>query len=191
MESKVDLILHPVRIRIIAILFGREMTTHEVAKAMPDVPPATLYRHLRLLVRSSIVSVVAEKRVRGATERVYRVAPAQAAITPEEVRNLDPEDHRRMFMSFIATVIGGFERYLVQGRIDLLADGVTYAQATMFLDDDELRRFGVEVAAVFQRAVALPPRTGRRRRTVSTIVIPEPVEGPGIRPASGKENELA
>jgi len=40
MESKVDLILHPVRIRIIQILFGREMTTEEIATSIPDVPHA-------------------------------------------------------------------------------------------------------------------------------------------------------
>ena len=187
MVSKVDLILHPVRIRIIHILFGREMTTQEIAKSMPDVPPATLYRHLNLLARANVVSVVAENRVRGAIERVYTVSPRQIAITEEDLRHLDRDDHRRMFMSFIASVIGGFERYLGQNRIDLVADGVTYRQATLYLDDDEFRRFAAEVGAVFQRAVALPPRPGRRQRTVSTIVIPEPADPTGSRTIPGEE----
>jgi len=114
MESKVDLILHPVRIRIIQILFGREMTTEEIATSTPDVPHATLYRHLKLLVQGDIIPVVAENRVRGAIERVYAVAPDRAPITEEDLRHLDRDDHLRMFTAYIASVIGGSSLTLVR-----------------------------------------------------------------------------
>lgn len=181
MRSKADLILHPVRLRIIQVLLGREMTTGEIAQRMPDVPHATLYRHLRRLAQGNIVSVVAQSRVRGAIERTYAVALDQTVLTEDEVRRLDREDHMRLFMAFIASVTGSFERYLAQTDLDFVADGASYSQVTLHLDDDELRKLRAESAAMVQRALALGPGPGRRPRTLSSIVIPEPDTGEGRR----------
>lgn len=187
MRSKIDLVIHPQRLRIVAILFGREMTIREIALTMPDLPSATLYRHVNQLARGGVITVVAEKRVRGAVERRYTVAPTRAVISPEELRGLDREEHKRMFMTYIATVVGGFERYLGQERIDLLADGVSYTQATLFLTDEELTRYAAEIGAVMQRAAAEKPRPGRRQRTVSIVVVPDPAaEGVPAAPHRGR-----
>jgi DNA-binding transcriptional ArsR family regulator len=176
MESKAELVLHPVRLRIIQALLGRRLTPREIALLLPDVPPATLYRQLGRLVRGGVVSVVGESRVRGAIERTYAVSLEQAAIGEEEIQSLSRDDHMRLFMAFIAAVVGGFERYLAQDQLDFVKDGVSYSQATLYLDDDELRQFKAESAAVAMRAMALQPRPGRRPRVVSSIVVP----GPGV-----------
>ncbi len=186
MTSKIDLILHPVRMRVIQILFGRKLTTREVAKSIADVPPATLYRHVGLLWRGGIISVVDEKRVRGAIERVYTVARENIAITREDLRPLSRDDHLRMFMAFIASVIGGFERYLDQSGLDLAADGAGYRQATLYLDDRELERLGAALVGPVTRALAQRPGPGRRQFTVSTIVVPESSIGRRKRSASGR-----
>lgn len=42
--TKVDLLLHPVRLRVVQALLGQEMTPQQLVDALGDVPQATLYR---------------------------------------------------------------------------------------------------------------------------------------------------
>lgn len=175
MQSKADVILHPVRLRILQRLVGGTMTAQELAEALPDVPHATLYRHLNRLARADIISVVSEIRVRGATERTYAVKLERAAVSPEDLSKLGPDDHMRLFMAFIASVIDGFQRYLDQSQVDLLRDGVSYTQATLHLSDDELRQLREESAAMTMRFLQLRPGPGRRARILSSIMVPEPL----------------
>ena len=68
-----DLLLHPVRLRIVQAFLGDRGAHHHDAPAaeLPDVPAASLYRHVARLVDAGVLAVVAERRVRGALERTY------------------------------------------------------------------------------------------------------------------------
>ena len=44
-----DLLLHPVRLRIVQALVGSPMTPLHLKEQLGDVPQATLYRHLSQL----------------------------------------------------------------------------------------------------------------------------------------------
>ena len=43
-KTKVDLILHPIRMRILMALSGSQKTSQQLADDLRDVPQATLYR---------------------------------------------------------------------------------------------------------------------------------------------------
>ena len=46
-----ELLLHPVRLRIIGAFLGdRKLTTADLQAELPDVPPTSLYRHLGHLI---------------------------------------------------------------------------------------------------------------------------------------------
>jgi hypothetical protein len=67
-----DLLLHPVRLRIVEAFLGdRALTTLQLREELPDVPAGSLYRHVAKLVDAGVLSVVGERRVRGAVERTY------------------------------------------------------------------------------------------------------------------------
>ena len=70
--ASADLLLHPVRLRIVKAFLGdRALTTGQLAAELDDVPPGSLYRHVALLAKAGVLQVVAERRVRGAVERTY------------------------------------------------------------------------------------------------------------------------
>ena len=70
--ASADLLLHPVRLRIVQAFLGdRALTTSDLAAELADVPAASLYRHVARLVDAGVLAVVAERRVRGALERTY------------------------------------------------------------------------------------------------------------------------
>jgi DNA-binding transcriptional ArsR family regulator len=167
-----DLLLHPVRLRIVQAFLGkRVLTTAELGVELDDVPTASLYRHVGLLAEAGVLTVAEERKVRGAAERYYRLADEATSADPA---GMTAEDHRRAFATFVAALLADFDRY-VDGAgpsPDLAADGVGYRQAGLWLDDEELGDLLAELRAVVAARMALPQREGRRRRILSTVLMP-------------------
>ena len=171
--ASADLLLHPVRLRIVEAFLGdRALTTGQLRAELPQVPPASLYRHVARLVSAGVLAVVAQERVRGALERTYVLRTSAATVPLDELATYGPEEHRRMFMTFVAGLLADFDRYLERGDIDLLRDGVSYRLAGMWLDDAEFTQLLRELAVVLQPRMASPPGPGRRRRILASVLLP-------------------
>jgi hypothetical protein len=171
--TSADLLLHPVRLRIVQAFLGdRALTTSELRAELPDVPGASLYRHVARLVDAGVLSVVSERRVRGAVERTYVLRVAAASITLDEVERMSREDHRQAFMAYVAGLMGDFDRYLSQDDFDPVRDGAGYRMAALWLDDGELAEFLRDLARVVTPRLANAPKPGRRRRILGTVLLP-------------------
>lgn len=171
--TSADLLLHPVRLRIVQAFLGdRALTTTELRAELPDVAPATLYRHVARLVDAGVLAVVAERRVRAVIERTYMLRLSAASITLDEIERMSLDDHRQAFMAFVAGLLADFDRYLARGDIDVLRDGASYRLAGMWLDDAEFVDLARDLVRVLQPRAANPPRTGRRRRILATVLVP-------------------
>ena len=171
--TSADLLLHPVRLRIVQAFLGdRALTTAELRSQLTDVPAASLYRHIARLVDAGVLSVVSERRVRGAMERTYILRVAAAHIGVGELERMSVDDHRQAFTAFVAGLLGDFDRYLARGDIDPLRDGVSYNLAGMWLDDSELRELLRDISRVFEPRLANPPKPGRKRRILGSVLLP-------------------
>lgn len=171
--TSADLLLHPVRLRILQAFLGdRALTTGDLRSELPDVAPASLYRHVARLVDAGVLSVVAERRVRGAVERTYVLRVAAASVNLDELGRMSREDHRQLFMAFVAGLLGDFDRYLRREDIDLLRDGVGFRMAGIWLDDAELAELLRDLTRVFQPRLANAPKAGRRRRILGSVLLP-------------------
>lgn len=171
-RTRAELVLHPVRIRIVQAIAGRRITAQQLQALLPDVPPATLYRQIGALQRGGVLRVAEERRVRGAMERIYTLAEDGARPTPAELAAAGPEAHRRYFSVFVASLLDDFARYLQGGEIDVIRDGVAYRKAVLYLSDEEYARFAEDFQALLAAAQAKQPAPGRRRRFFTRIVVP-------------------
>jgi len=171
--ASADLLLHPVRLRIVQAFLGdRALTTSALAAELADVPAASLYRHVARLVDAGVLAVVAERRVRGALERTYVLRVTAANVGLDEVNKMSAEDHRQAFMAFVAGLLGDFDRYLARHDRDFLRDGVSYRMAALWLDDTEFRELLHDLARVLQPRAANPPGPGRARRILGYVLLP-------------------
>src|SRR6516164_3314973 len=122
--TSVGLLLHPVRLRIVQAFLGdRALTTGDLAAELPDVPAASLYRHVARLVDARVLAVIAERWVRGALERTYVLRVTAAAIGLDEISAMSADDRRQAFMAFVAGLLGDFDRYLARGTSISCATG--------------------------------------------------------------------
>lgn len=173
--ASADLLLHPVRLRIVKAFLGdRALTTSELAKELSDVPPGSLYRHIAKLTRAGVLQVVAERRVRGAVERTYTMRLRAARVQPNEARAMTFDEHAQAFTAYIAGLMADFERYLATEPADPVRDGAGYHVDAMWLTDEEFIDLIREVTAVFSERLANAPGKGRRRRMIYTISLPGP-----------------
>jgi hypothetical protein len=171
--KRADLILHPVRLRIIlAFTGGRRLTPQQVAGALPDVPQATLYRQIERLFLGGVLAIAAERRVRGAVERTYVLAEGGSSVSPEDFAKSSRDDHLGYFTAFAAGLIAQFEQYLERSEIDLVNDGVGYREAVLNLTDEELMEMAGALNAAVGRFIAYEPRPGRKRRMLATVLFP-------------------
>jgi Helix-turn-helix domain len=171
--TSADLLLHPVRLRIVQAFLGdRALTTSQLRAELTDIPPASLYRHVAVLVGAGVLAVVAERRVRGAVERTYVLRTAAASMSLDEVERMTREDHRNAFLAYVAGLLGDLDRYLAREDFDPIRDGAGYRLAGIWLDDAEFADLLRDLARVLQPRLANPPRHGRRRRILGTVLLP-------------------
>jgi DNA-binding transcriptional ArsR family regulator len=169
-----DLLLHPVRMRILQALYDADpLTTAQLRERMPDIAPATMYRHIAALADAGVLEVVSEKRVRGTVERSYRVRPEEAVVDPAARAAMTREDHQRAFTTFAASLMGDFDRYLANEDADPHADGVVYRQAAVWLTDEEFTAMLEEVEKAVVSRMGNARDDSRTRRVVSLVVVPD------------------
>jgi len=171
--ASADLLLHPVRLRIVQALLGdRAMTTTQLRELLPDVSTATLYRQVGVLLDGEVLEVVAEHRVRGASERTYRLRGETTVVGPEEAVTMSREEHRQGFTTFVATLLADFDRYLDRADVDLARDLVGYRQYALHLSDEELLELIRDLGEVLLPRLTLPEGDGRTRRLFTTVLMP-------------------
>ncbi len=171
-----DVVLHPVRMRIVQAFLGdRELTTSDLRAEIPDVASATLYRQVAALAQGGVLDVADEKRVRGAVERTYRLRTGAAYVDADEARQMTVEEHRQVFLTFVVGLLADFDRYLDRGDVDMARDLVGFSKSAMYLTDEEMSDVVDELRAVLNPRIALPPAPGRTRRLLATILLPDAV----------------
>ena len=186
--ASADLLLHPVRLRIVKAFLGdRALTTSQLAGELDDVPAGSLYRHVARLTEAGVLQVVAERRVRGAIERTYTLRLFAAQIQPDEAAAMTLDEHAQAFMAYVAGLLADFDRYLASSPSDPVQDGADYRMAALWLTDAELTDLRRDLVRIFQPRLANAPGEGRRRRMIYNVVLPAPEQGSGGQGAQRAE----
>lgn len=171
--DSVELLVHPVRLRIVhAMSGGQTATTAQLCARMPDVSKASVYRHVDLLATGGILEVVAEQRVRGAVERHYRLRRDRAVIDPETAATATPDDHRAIFTAAMATLLAEFNAYLDTETANPTADLVGYRQHAIWLSPDEVAALIEDLRAVIIPRIRHEPTPARTQYLLSPILFP-------------------
>ena len=147
-----------------SLLESRSCTAGEIAQAAPDLPTATLYRHLKRLVDARLLTVHHPVSGRpGPAERVYAVNRSAMLLPKEELNALSRSAQRRYFATFVTSILGEFERYTDERGYDLAVDGVRFIKTPLQLTGAEHRRFLTEIEGVVARYEAKANAKGRVR----------------------------
>lgn len=159
-----EIVMNPVRQRIFQYFLLHETgTVKEIRKALPDVPSASLYRHIKILTDSSILMVVGENRIRGTVESVYQLN--KDAMATED------ENGNAVQMSLLS-ICASFARYFSSGNADPRKDMLLFTNCTLLLTDEEFSDFLAEINQVAVKYMKKEVVEGSKTRQITLISAP-------------------
>ncbi|TYQ03471.1 UNVERIFIED_ORG: helix-turn-helix protein [Gordonia westfalica J30] len=172
-----EVLLHPVRWRIVRAFFGRELTTTALRELIDDVPVTSLYRHVGVLVDAGVLQIVSRRQVRGAVEKTYRLDPVKQAVGDADAAAMSREDHRDALHMLLARVSGDFDAYLARRESDPAADNVNYNQVALYLTEADMAGLEQGFLELLSPYLTAPPATDDARRyrrmMLTTILMPD------------------
>ena len=159
-----EIVMNPVRQRIFQyFLLHKTGTVKEIRKALPDVPSASLYRHIKILTDSTILMVVGENRIRGTVESVYQLNK-DAMATEDETGNA-------VQMSLLS-ICASFARYFSSGNADPKKDMLLLTNCTLVLTDEEFSSFLSEINEIALKYMKVEPTANSKTRQITFISAP-------------------
>ena len=172
-----EVVMNPARQRIFQYLLLHETgTVKEIRKALPDVPGASLYRHMKLLTESGILTVVGENRIRGTVESVYRLDRDALKVS----------DDGTMVQAALLRISAAFAKYFAHEHGDPVADMLLMTSCTLRLTDAEFADFLAEINDVALRYMQKDAAEGCKLRQITLISAPTGQEG---QPPKNREKE--
>ena len=158
------IVMNPVRQRIFQYLLVHETATvKEIRKALPDVPSASLYRHMKILTENLILMVVGENRIRGTVESIYSLN--KSAL---EVNDADGATVQAALLGICAS----FAKYFSGESPDPKKDMLLMTTCTLTLNDEEFMDFLSEINQVAVKYMDIPVKEDRKTRQITLISAP-------------------
>ena len=172
-RTKADLLLHPVRMRIIqSLLGGRDRSSEEIFELLGDVPRATLYRHLNKLLEAGVITVVKQDYIRGGVLRTFHLDESQTLLGEDEVEGLSVDDMLKYFTTFVSSLLRDFESYVRHQNNTKKGNGMLAVQTPLYLSDQEFHSLSEKLKTIFEENSENVPSEERQLRIVTTFVIP-------------------
>lgn len=161
------IIMNPVRQRIVQYLILHDKATPgEIHKALSDVPQASLYRHIKVLLEAGGIEVLEEKKVRGTIERTYGLVKQPFVEEPGQ------QEIAAMIQTSLMSLMVTFQQYFAREGVDSKKDMLGFSTATLMLSDEEFAELMRRLGGVLSDYVSNEPGPERRPRRFTTISSP-------------------
>lgn len=169
MQNKVDVIINPIRIRIIQhAAHNGPLTVAHLAQALPDISKATLYRHVRVLVENEILQVVGQEKIRGTFEQRYSLNTQKFNPTGQE----SSAELQTLVYSMLAKLAHDFGQYFDSDTATPTEDRLFLATNTLHLDDHQFEQFIDEMFAVVAKYSQAPTSHNGKTRMITLVSSP-------------------
>ncbi|NHA67366.1 ArsR/SmtB family transcription factor [Phycicoccus flavus] len=167
-RDRLRALAHPLRLRILSLLTGADLTAADVARELGTTHANASY-HLRFLENAGEVVVSGEETIRGGRAKRYRHhwRGVEGSAGSARAPGATPGERREAADLFVRAAAGEVQRRYAERVPD---SGGLVTDAELWVDDDTWARARalLEEASALVHDRALPPRTeGARRVGVS------------------------
>lgn len=180
MSNKVDILMHPVRMKICQVLMRNKengLTPLEMVKILKDVPQATLYRHLQTMVDSGIVRVIKEKKVKSVSEKYYAINEEEAKIDRSEWKELSSKEKLDYISYYQLSLITQYQSYLKKlGEQNSQEDSATFSVVELKMDEEQFIQFQNELKELMTKYYHTQSKgneIGVPFRTIAITIVPD------------------
>ncbi|MEH6939847.1 helix-turn-helix domain-containing protein [Bacillus sp. JJ664] len=178
MSNKTEILMHPVRMKICqALMRNKEngLTPLEMIKIIKDVPQATLYRHIQIMVDSDIIRVLREKKVKSVSEKYYVLNEDEARLDEEEWKEASIEEKLNYVSSYQLLLMSQYQNYLNKlEEQNSQEDCATFSVVELKINEEQFLQFQNELNELMTKYYnATSKETDAPVRTIAITIIPE------------------
>jgi len=174
--NKAEILMHPVRIKISqALMRNKEngLTPLEMVKIIQDVPQATLYRHIQMLLDAGVIKIIKEKKVRSVTEKYYALNENAARLKSNDWKTTKMEEKISYISYYQLSLLSQYQNYLSSlENKNNAEDCATFSLLELSIEEDEFENFQRELNDLMLKYYQ---RTNKSvlTRTIAVTIIPD------------------
>ncbi|WP_445492664.1 helix-turn-helix domain-containing protein [Niallia sp. 03133] len=177
MSNKVKILMHPVRMKICQALMSNKesgLTPLGMVKIIKDVPQATLYRHIQIMLDSNIIYVKKEKKVKSVSEKYYALNEKEAILNGEEWKKASNDEKLDFFSYYQLSLMTQYQSYLKKlEEENSKEDSATFSIVDLKLDEDNFVQFQNELNELMKKYYHKSDnKSDSPCRTIAVTIIP-------------------
>ncbi|MBE1555969.1 helix-turn-helix domain-containing protein [Sporosarcina limicola] len=180
MANKAEVLMHPVRMKISQVLMRNKefgLTPLEMVKIIEDVPQATLYRHIQILLEAGIIRISKEKKVRSVSEKYYVLNEEEMKLSSDEWKEYSTKEKLGYISFYQLSLFTQYQNYLTKLETQACTeDKATFSLGDLKLDDNDFEKFQNELKDLLMKYytnTAKIDEADTHYRTVAITIIPE------------------
>ncbi|MDO5294927.1 MAG: helix-turn-helix domain-containing protein [bacterium] len=160
------IIMNPIRQRILQFLMIHTTgTAGEMKVELNDIPPASLYRHIKVLAEAGLIEVVEEKKIRGTMEKTY-------GLKKQPMGEVTEQDVGSIIQTGLFSLMSSFGQYFSKEGNDPVKDMLNFSTSTLMLSDEEYMQFLMKIGEAINGVIKNQPQEGRKPRRFTIISSP-------------------
>ncbi len=166
-------LLNPVRMKVIQVISEKgSATPKEIIEAVPGIPVASLYRHIKKLLEIGVLEIVSETPIRGTVEKTYKVRLEPFKAIEELVSSGDRNAHYDLFYTFAMSMIVDFSRYISTPTYDMVKDRVGFRSYPITMTDERCDDFLKDFSELLIKYLNTSEKSEGRLRKFSFALLP-------------------
>ncbi|MCF7932306.1 MAG: helix-turn-helix domain-containing protein [Acholeplasmataceae bacterium] len=175
-EEFIQAMMHPIRIKIIQELSLKgQATTKDMMSVCDDCAQATLYRHLKALLKHQIIEVIDENIVNGITQKVYAINTSKIEGIASDPQKMSKADFLSLFSQYVMALLADMAAYFEQeDPFENIKNSIGFSSSSIYLSDDELQEMMKELHEIVMKRLNNTPSKDRVMRKISNVVTTMP-----------------
>lgn len=173
-DKLMDCITNPIRCKLLLEIHSQgKATAKQLSDTYSDIPPATLYRHLKKMLSDGILKVVEETQIRGTVEKTYALALNVSNEMETILEKNSGELYMQYFMQYMIGFAKQFQKYCQSPNINIKEDMTGFSLSPLYLSDEELTSLVTDISRIISAVKDNKPNHERKLRTIGIIISPE------------------
>lgn len=162
--------INPVKMKIFyEVSLLKQATAKELASKTPDIPQATLYRHLKKMTEDGVLIVAKERPIRNITEKIYEIAPD---LDKDVQKIVSENDGLGYFLLFQQYMFGLQAEFGQRENINITEDGSGFHVAPFYATSKEVQELARKIVDVIKPYMENQPTMERQLRNIGMIYTP-------------------
>ncbi|MBG0764656.1 MAG: helix-turn-helix transcriptional regulator [Tissierellales bacterium] len=157
---------------VMYLMENKYATKKDLETVVTEISQASLYRHLKSLVKNDIIEIYSKEQKRGTFEKTYKLKYNPNDKIGKVVENSDPKEIYEIFYTFIISQLLDFDNYLKNKTFNLKEDRTGFRSFPLTLTNEECDEMNKELGQILKKYMNINAKENSRLRKFSITSFP-------------------